>query len=141
MIDIEYLKAYVVNEELYQLCIEEEQAVKRLLNIVENKIKIYLDIEQFKQEDWTYLYPDDLKEAIRFLVESLYLNRKLNATQGKLSSYTEKHDDYSDSKTFEKTWAFETFLWYDIPIIKEYLAILNRYRGESFYSPSGRFII
>jgi len=48
IIDIDYLKNYCVNEELYDLCTEDSSVVERYINIVSNKIKMYLDIEQFK---------------------------------------------------------------------------------------------
>ena len=99
IITVDYLADNVVNEELYELCLEQQDKVQRYLNIVENKIKLYMDIEQFKQNG-VYDFPEDLKEAVRFLVESLYLNRSLNTTQGKMLSYTEKHDDYSISESF-----------------------------------------
>ena len=82
------------------------------------------------------LKDNDLKDTVRFLVESLYLNKNINATQGKIVSYTEKHDDYSESTTYSSDGDFETLLWYGIPIIKEYLDVLNNYRGESVVSPS-----
>nr|DAP44763.1 MAG TPA: hypothetical protein [Bacteriophage sp.] len=99
IITLEYLAENVVNEELYELCIEQAEKAQRYLNIVENKVKLYMDIEQFKENEG-YTFPEDLKEAVRFLVESLYLNRSLNTTQGKMLSYTEKHDDYSISESF-----------------------------------------
>ena len=70
IISVDYLAENVVNEELYELCLEQPEKVERYLNMVENKIKIYLDIEQFK-EGKDYNFPDDLKEIVRFLVESL----------------------------------------------------------------------
>ena len=108
IITVDYLADNVVNEELYELCLEQQDKVQRYLNIVENKIKLYMDIEQFKQNG-VYDFPEDLKEAVRFLVESLYLNRSLNTTQAKMLSSTK--------------------------------TIMNKYRGESRISPSGRFRI
>lgn len=137
IINVDYLADNVVNEELYELCLEQKEKVERYLNIVENKIKLYMDIDQFKQND-DYKFPEDLKEAVRFLVESLYLNRSLNTTQGKMLSYTEKHDDYSISESFS---GGDSSLRYGIPILPEYLRVLNKYRGESLISPSGRFRI
>lgn len=137
IINVDYLADNVVNEELYELCLEQKEKVERYLNIVENKIKLYMDIDQFKQND-DYKFPEDLKEAVRFLVESLYLNRSLNTTQGKMLSYTEKHDDYSISESFS---GGDSVLRYGIPILPEYLRVLNKYRGESLISPSGRFRI
>ena len=137
IINVDYLADNVVNEELYELCLEQKEKVERYLNIVENKIKLYMDIDQFKQND-DYKFPEDLKEAVRFLVESLYLNRSLNTTQGKMLSYTEKHDDYSISESFS---GGDSALRYGIPILPEYLRVLNKYRGESLISPSGRFRI
>lgn len=99
IINVDYLSENVVNEELHELCINESEKAERYLNIVENKIKIYINIKQFKKGE-QYNFPDDLKETVRFLVESLYLNRSLNTTQGVMTSYTEKHDDYSNAKTF-----------------------------------------
>lgn len=135
IISVDYLKENVVNEELYELFLEDPEKAKRYLNIVENKIKIYLDIEQFRRGEG-YDFPGDLKEVVRFLVESLYLNKQLNPTQGKLTSYTEKHDDYSDAKSFDTSGVG---VWMGIPILFEYLQILKKYRGESIISPSGRF--
>lgn len=137
IISVDYLADNVVNEELHELCIEHPEKAKRYLNIVENKVKIYLDIEQFKK-DGEYLFPDDLKETVRFLVESLYLNRSLNTSQGKLKSYSEKHSDYTESMDFDSSG---TKMWYGIPILADYLQVLNTYRGESIISPSGRFRI
>lgn len=137
IISVEYLAENVVNEELYELCLEQPEKVERYLNLVENKIKIYLDIEQFKKGE-EYLFPDDLKEVVRFLVESLYLNRSLNTSQGKLKSYSEKHDDYSESMDFDSSG---TKMRYGIPILADYLQVLNKYRGESIIGPSGRFSI
>ena len=137
IINVDYLADNVVNEELYELCLEQKEKVERYLNIVENKIKLYMDIDQFKKND-DYKFPEDLKEAARFLVESLYLNRSLNTTQGKMLSYTEKHDDYSISESFS---GGDSVLRYGIPILPEYLRVLNKYRGESLISPSGRFRI
>ena len=137
IITLEYLAENVVNEELYELCIEQAEKAQRYLNIVENKVKLYMDIEQFKENEG-YTFPEDLKEAVRFLVESLYLNRSLNTTQGKMLSYTEKHDACSISESF--SWGDSVF-WYGIPILPEYLRVLNKYRGESRISPSGRFRI
>ncbi len=137
IINVDYLADNVVNEELYELCLEQKEKVERYLNIVENKIKLYMDIDQFKKND-DYKFPEDLKEAVRFLVESLYLNRSLNTTQGKMLSYTEKHDDYSISESFS---GGDSVLRYGIPILPEYLRVLNKYRGESLISPSGRFRI
>lgn len=137
IINVDYLADNVVNEELYELCLEQKEKVERYLNIVENKIKLYMDIDQFKQND-DYKFPEDLKEAVRFLVESLYLNRSLNTTQGKMLSHTEKHDDYSISESFS---GGDFALRYGIPILPEYLRVLNKYRGESLISPSGRFRI
>lgn len=79
IIDMKYLTENVVNEELYELCMSSADKVQRYLNIVENKIKRYLDIEQFKEND-EYIFPEELKEVVRFLVESLYLNKTLNPT-------------------------------------------------------------
>lgn len=137
IISVDYLAENVVNEELYELCLEQPEKVKRYLNMVENKIKIYLDIEQFKEGE-QYNFPEDLKEVVRFLVESLYLNRSLNTAQGKLKSYTEKHADYSESMDFDSSG---TKMRYGIPILADYLQVLNTYRGESIISPSGRFRI
>lgn len=137
IINVDYLADNVVNEELYELCLEQKEKVERYLNIVENKVKLYMDIDQFRQND-DYKFPEDLKEAVRFLVESLYLNRSLNTTQGKMLSYTEKHDDYSISESFS---GGDSSLRYGIPILPEYLRVLNKYRGESLISPSGRFRI
>ena len=137
IINVDYLADNVVNEELYELCLEQKEKVERYLNIVENKVKLYMDIDQFRQND-DYNFPEDLKEAVRFLVESLYLNRSLNTTHGKMLSYTEKHDDYSISESFS---GGDSSLRYDIPILPEYLRVLNKYRGESRISPSGRFRI
>jgi len=66
IIDIKYLAENVVNEELYELCTSSADKVQRYLNIVENKIKLYLDIEQFKEND-EYIFPEELKEVVRFL--------------------------------------------------------------------------
>lgn len=137
IISVDYLAENVVNEELYELCLEQPEKVKRYLNMVENKVKIYLDIEQFRKGE-EYNFPDDLKEVVRFLVESLYLNRSLNTTQGKLKSYSEKHADYSESMDFDSSG---TKMRYGIPILADYLQVLNTYRGESIISPSGRFRI
>ena len=137
IINVDYLADNVVNEELYELCLEQKEKVERYLNIVENKVKLYMDIDQFRQND-DYKFPEDLKEAVRFWVESLYLNRSLNTTQGKMLSYTEKHDDYSISESFS---GGDSSLRYGIPILPEYLRVLNKYRGESLISPSGRFRI
>lgn len=137
IISVDYLAENVVNEELYELCLEQPEKVERYLNMVENKVKIYLDIEQFRKGE-EYNFPDDLKEVVRFLVESLYLNRSLNTAQGKLKSYTEKHADYSESMDFDSSG---TKMRYGIPILADYLQVLNTYRGESIISPSGRFRI
>lgn len=137
IIDIKYLTENVVNEELYELCTSSADKVQRYLNIVENKIKLYLDIEQFKEND-EYIFPEDLKEVVRFLVESLYLNKTLNPTGWARSSYTEKHDDYSLSETFT---GGENLMRYGIPILADYLRVLRYYRGENQTSPSGRFIV
>ena len=137
IISVDYLTENVVYDELYELCLEQPEKVERYLNMVENKIKIYLDIEQFK-EGKDYNFPDDLKEVVRFLVESLYLNRSLNTAQGKLKSYSEKHNDYTESMDFDSSG---TKMRYGIPILADYLQVLNKYRGESIISPSGRFSI
>lgn len=138
IIDIDYLKNYCVNEELYDLCTEDSSAVNRYINIVSNKIKMYLDIEQFKDWEDHYIFPEDLKDAARFLVESLYLNRN-NTTTEKSTGYTEKHDDYSISQSYDSS--YKTQYWYWIPVIDQYLAILDKYRGESYIARSWYFKI
>lgn len=134
IIDIEYLKNNVINEELYELCLSDEAKVLRYLNIVTTKIKSFLDIEQFKQGT-DYIFPADLQEVTRFLVESLYLNRNLNSSQGRVSQYTEKHDDYSDSKTFHMG---DSVLRYGIPLLTDYLEILKKYQNKVQFAPTGR---
>lgn len=134
IIDLEYLKKNVVNEKLYNFLISDNNGTAyadRLIAIVESKIKLYIDISQFADSsvDWWYTFPDNLKDVARYLVESLFLLKKenMNVTKWFIKSETEKFDDYTNSKEYK----LNSILFYDIPILPDYLNILDAYRPDT----------
>lgn len=133
IIDLDYLKNNVVSEDLYTLVIDTTKAgyVNRLISVVESKIKLYIDIEQFKsvEDDQVYIFPDNIKDVTRYLVESLFLLKKenINLTKWSIKSETQKFDDYTGSKEYK----LNSILFYDIPILPDYLQILDAYRPDT----------
>lgn len=133
IIDLEYLKTNVVSEDLYNIVIDtsKEDYVNRLISIVESKIKLYIDIDQFKtlESEDTYVFPENIKDVTRYLVESLFLLKKewINLTKWSIKSETEKFDDYTGTKEYK----LNSILFYDIPILPDYLNILDAYRPDT----------
>ncbi len=123
VIDIDYIN----NNSLIQNLIDEPDNVKNnYINRAEAIIFSYINLNQFKQEDWIYNFPEDLKLATLFVVEYLYLNW-WTFKQSWIKS--EKIGDYSYTLSDQQINKLSEI---DMPI--NIVSILNKYRKKaSFY--------
>lgn len=130
IITVAELKEWSINQDLIETA---DATLEKYIKIVSAKIRTKIDEEQFKQEDWTYDYPEDLKIATISLVDNYYVycvQLKQSDATGRRTSYTEKIDDYSISESFESSSAF-SFYW--IPTDLDILDILKKYMDSDQY--------
>ena len=130
IITVDELREGSINQDLIE---EWDNKLTKYINIVCAKIRTKIDEEQFKIEEGTYIYPEDLKIATISLVDNYYayfVQLKQTEATGRRTSYTEKIDDYSISETFESTSAF-SFFW--IPTDLQILDILKKYMESEEY--------
>jgi len=135
IIDIEFLKQYCVDDDLYKLAINEPETVKRYINIIDQKIFTYIQRDQFQQDNWSYLYPDDLKMAAVMLVQNMFIFQikwwnSLAAWNRTAKSESIGDYSYSESRSFDNTFVLK-FFW--IPVDEQTRDILRKYGPEQIF--------
>lgn len=126
----EELREWSINQELIEC---DDTTLSKYIKIVSAKIWTKVDEEQFKNEEGTYEYPEDLKIAAISLVDNYYayfVQMKQSEAKGKRSSYSEKIDDYQITEAYDTTSAF-SFFW--IPTDLQILDILKKYMEVEEY--------
>lgn len=100
IVSVEEIAQGTINDELYQLCTNDAEKVKKYENYVAKKLWTIVDKEQFLAED----YPEDFKEATISLIQNLFIFTiagKNSVATGRKTSKSEKIDDYSISESYE----------------------------------------
>lgn len=73
IVDIAYIKANCLDNDLYLLSQSDTASVERYENIVSARIFSYIDQSQFLNADGvSYTYPNDLKMVTMNLLQSMY---------------------------------------------------------------------
>lgn len=128
IIDTDYIKENSLNQELADLVDSHLDQVSKILSFVEKKIFLSICKEQFIDETTgEYTFPEDLQQTTLYLVESYYLEN-LTTKEKELKAVT--LDDYKEEFVQDKSSQHESFVplsFYGIPILKEYLDIIEGY--------------
>ena len=69
IVSVEEIAQGTINDELYQLCKNDAEKVKKYENYIAKKLWTIVDKEQFFGEE----YPEDFKEATISLVQNLFI--------------------------------------------------------------------
>lgn len=99
----------------------EEAKLQKYINRAASLIGSYVNLNQFKQEDWTYLFPDDLAGAFVYFIEYLFIDSGGMFTWWASQFKAEKIGDYWYTK--QDKWTVEESI--DAP--KNIISILDRY--------------
>ena len=133
IITLAELNALTINADLQAAIVATPALIQSYIDYVSSKVLLYIKCTDiFLNDDWvTYTYPDDLKEATAFLVESLYLLKSdwaLNEANTDMLMWvkSKKVDDFSVSYG---AWVQQAF--FGIPALPEYIDILDSYKCEN----------
>lgn len=125
MIDLPYLTDNTVNEELIDAITNDPTTIQRYIDYVTSKVLLYIHCVSIF---WTPpVYPDDLKQAVAYLVESLFISKS--------SSYSEVANDRMqwikkksvDDFSVEYIAGMQQF-FFGIPVNKDCVDIIDRYK-------------
>lgn len=128
IVSVEEIAQGTINDELYQLCTNDAEKVKKYENYVAKKLWTIVDKEQFLAED----YPEDFKEATISLIQNLFIFTiagKNSVATGRKTSKSEKIDDYSISESYEH---YSPYTLFGIPVDKETMEIIARYQAPDY---------
>ena len=148
IIDIQFVLLRSIIKSVKDFVTESPEEALQLFSWIERKLFTVICKDQFKNCDWWYDYPDDLKELVLYLFENLRY-KQISSWQNvwilSWSSWSVKRRTVDDT-TIEyfdpnnTTWS-QNALFFWIPLIEWYWDILNKYKCNDDTLPFWYFTV